>query len=382
MSNFKHIELRCISPTFDSPITDLIIELDYLRKKSLYGSTPSIIFFQLKNIFHMFESIASARIEGNITTIGDYVETKIKEPEGEDSQLREIQNMEECLEFIEKNIDNSVIDRAFVSELHKIVVKDLPVGGEEEGDRSPGAYRTKALRIKGSSLILPEPVTVPSYMNELFEFIAREDDPKYDLLKTAIVHHRFVWIRPFNNGNGRTVRMLTYAMLVKYGFNVNKGRIINPAAVFCSNRNEYYEKLSIADSGTDEGLLAWCKFVLTGLRNEIQKIDNLLEYKFLKDEILLPAINYSLDREWITETEHEILKKAISKKEIKAADLSGIVKSDRPEERSRIIRRLKNDKMLIPIEKNGRKYSICFSNNYLIRGVMKMLLDKGLVSME
>jgi hypothetical protein len=36
--------------------------------------------------------------------------------------------------------------------------------------------------------------------------------------------------------NGRTVRLFTYAMLVKTGFNVNVGRIINPTAVFCSYR--------------------------------------------------------------------------------------------------------------------------------------------------
>jgi hypothetical protein len=94
MSGFKHFDLRCVSPSFDSSLTNLIIELDYLRKKSLYGSTPPSIFFQLKNIFHMLESIASARIEGNITTIAEYVDTKIHKSESEDSKFREIQNME------------------------------------------------------------------------------------------------------------------------------------------------------------------------------------------------------------------------------------------------------------------------------------------------
>ena len=49
----------------------------------------------------------------------------------------------------------------------------------------------------------------------------KDDSPKYDLLKVAIAHHRFVWVHPFSNGNGRTVRLFTYAMLVKLGFNVN-----------------------------------------------------------------------------------------------------------------------------------------------------------------
>jgi len=58
-------------------------------------------------------------------------------------------------------------------------------------------------------------------MEELFTFINNDDDKKYDLIKTALAHHRFVWIHPFDNGNGRTVRLFTYVLLVKLGFNIN-----------------------------------------------------------------------------------------------------------------------------------------------------------------
>jgi Fic family protein len=37
--------------------------------------------------------------------------------------------------------------------------------------------------------------------------------PKYDLMKVALARHRFAWLHPFSNGNGRVVRLLTYAML-------------------------------------------------------------------------------------------------------------------------------------------------------------------------
>lgn len=132
-------------------------------------------------------------------------------------------------------------------------------------------------------------------MNELIDFVNREDSPKYDLLKAAIAHHRFVWIHPYGNGNGRTVSLFTYAMLIKTGFNVNIGRIINPTAVFCSNRNNYYNFLSEADKGTDEGIMTWVEYVLKGLEEEIEKIDKLSEYTFLRKEVLLPTISHSLE---------------------------------------------------------------------------------------
>jgi Fic family protein len=376
------VELRIVNPPFESPLTDLIIDLDHLRKKLLYGSTKPMIFFQLKNIFHMLESIASARIEGNNTTIAEYIETKISGTPGKQSEFVEIQNMEQCLEFIDKHVTDSRIDRAFISELHKMVVKELPAPPNGEGDRTPGVYRADNVKIKNSPHVPPDAISVQHYMEELLKFIEYDDKPKYDLLKIAIAHHRFVWIHPFRNGNGRTVRLFTYAMLVKYGFNVSAGRILNPAAVFCNNRAEYYDKLSQADRGTDNDILSWCEYVLKGLRIEIEKIDNLLEYTYLKSKILLPAISYSTERKFITDLEARILRKVVDLEEIKSSDISDIVPSRHNSERSRVIRRLLDSKMLIPIKKNARVYTLCFNNNYLLRGVIKSLIDNGFVRDE
>ena len=43
---FEHIDLHLVEPAFGSRLTDLIIELDYLRKKPLGGTTHPAIFFQ------------------------------------------------------------------------------------------------------------------------------------------------------------------------------------------------------------------------------------------------------------------------------------------------------------------------------------------------
>ena len=80
-AKFLDYKLKLVEPSFGSSLTDLIIELDYLRKKPLGGSTHPNVFFQLKHIFHTLESIGSARIEGNNTTIAEYIETKLESNE-------------------------------------------------------------------------------------------------------------------------------------------------------------------------------------------------------------------------------------------------------------------------------------------------------------
>ena len=368
-ARFNHIKLQIFDPEFGSGLTDLIISLDHLRKRNLQGSTHPKIFFQLKRIFHILESIGSTRTEGNHTTIAEYIETKKKKKKNRSEKITEIANSEKAMKFIDENIEKTSINRAFLCELHKQVVKDL----KEEGSETPGCYRRKNLKIAMSKHLPPDYTQVDNYMSELISFINKEMAEKYDLLKTAIVHHRFAWIHPFDNGNGRTVRLLTYAMLVKQGFTVNKGRILNPTAVFCNDRNQYYDALACADKGTKEGVLSWCEYVLNGLRSEIEKIDKLLDYNFLKNVVLLPAVSLARKRENITDRERGVLKVAINKQVFKSSDIEHLFSGKVNTERSRVLRQLRESKMIIQLKKNSRKYVIRFDNNYLLRSIIELL---------
>jgi len=372
-----------IKPDFSSEITGLIMELEHLRNKQLSGLTHPDIFFQLKHIFHMLESIGSARIEGNNTTVAEYIESRFESERNLSHGIIEIQNAEKAMQFIEENIHTNNIDRRFISELHKIVVKDLLPPPDGEGDNTPGEFRMKNVKIAKSAFTPPDYLTVPSYMEELVSFIINNNLRQYDLLKTAIAHHRFVWIHPFLNGNGRTVRLLTYAMLVKQGFNVNTHRILNPTAIFCVDRDEYYNKLAKADSGIENDITEWCEYVLSGLKREIEKIDRLLDYSYLKNTILIPAVQFSLERKYITNIESKILQRALEVKnqEISAGDLKAILKKH-PSAVSRYISQLKKEKMLMPVLNKPRKYIISFSNNFLLRGIIDALGKNGFLAVK
>src|SRR6056297_2659812 len=154
-ANFKHSNLHLVDPQFGSNLNTLILELDYLRKKPLKGTTHPLIFLQLKNIFHLLESIGSARIEGNRTTLAEYIERKIEENKKKDERFLEIENNEKALSFIEENIFHIKIDRTFISELHKMITKDLTPAPKGEGSSKPGEYRKNNVRIAGTNHIPP-----------------------------------------------------------------------------------------------------------------------------------------------------------------------------------------------------------------------------------
>lgn len=368
--------LRIVSPSFDSPLTDTLMELNHLRKLRLRGTTAPWTFFQLKHIFHMLESIGSARIEGNRTTISEYIEQKIEHKERSSERFSEIANVESAMNFIEENIsEGTEITHSFIRELHRLSVEGLT----DEGDKTPGAYRTWSVRISQSEHFPPEAYSVKPLMDDLVDFINNDDPSRYDLLKTAISHHRFTWIHPFGNGNGRVVRLLTYALLIKYGFNVKDGNILNPTAVFCNDRDRYYSELSQADNGEDDDLLGWCDYVLTGVLEEVTKVNKLLDFKYLYDNVLYPTINLGLDRGYINKTETRILLAGLKLQKFKASDLSKEFSGMTPRQRSHQISKMRESGFIKPLKEGGRTYHVNFMNNYLMRSLIKVLEEENFI---
>ncbi|MDY0282729.1 MAG: Fic family protein [Salinivirgaceae bacterium] len=378
MPTFRHYDLSLLNPAFDSPLVDVLTELEHLRRLRLVGTTPVPVFFQLKHIFHMLESLGSARIEGNHTTLADYVESKLEGFRGHPSdQLREMANIEAAMAYIEESVQQGhLLTEHFIRELHAITVDSL----EREGDATPGAYRRQQVKIAQSDHLPPESLLVPQYMQELVAFLNENHPPKYDLIKVALAHHRFGWIHPFGNGNGRVVRLLTYSLLIKYGFNVQTGgRVLNPTAVFCNDRDRYYAMLEKADAGTSGSLEAWCIYVLEGILDELRKVDRLTDFIYLADNILLPAIAFARERELITLSEARILQVGAQTGIAKASDLSPAMPGMTSAQRTYQIRKLVERKMLLPIKEGARQYTLGFSNSFLLRGIIRALSEEGFI---
>lgn len=363
---------------FENDLTGLIVELERVREKFDHGTTSPSLFFELKNIFQLSISMTSARIEGNHTTVVDVVDA-INDNQDKGSEVpddvREIVNIQEGINFIESTITDSTINinKEYICQVHKIVVKDLV----REGDERPGGFRTKPVIINKSLHKPPQPSDVDECMQELVEFINKEHGPQFDLLKDAIVHHRFTWIHPFTNGNGRVARLLTYAMMAKQGFIDASGiRALNPTAVFGSNREGYYNYLGKADSLKDGDILAWAEYMLKGVKNDLDKVANLQHAEYVRDQIIIPALKVSLERRRITQLEYDMLRVAARKDYVEAKDFYSILPSNNVT-RSRAIKRLRIARLLKDFPGNSRRYRIGLAGNVLTSSIMQQLDSNG-----
>jgi len=378
--SFNHFDLKIVTPDYSSELTDIILELEKLRPgRKLRSNVHPLIFFQLKKVFHLLESLGSVRIEGNNTTLAEVVEKTIegKIRSSFEEKTKEYLNNLEALDFIEEHVqEGTLINRMLISELHKIVVKDL--SKNKEGDSNPGNYRRHPVQISKSKHKPPGPEIIQGYMDELFKFNEQySTQAKYNLLATSIAHHRFAWIHPFGNGNGRVVRLLTYAMLLSTGFSVQG--ILNPTAIFCIDRDKYYKMLENADRGSKSAQLSWCQYVLSNLKHEISKIEKLLDMDYLFDKILLPAIEISLKKKIITADECIVLSAGCKLGEFVAGDISPKLGKKYPYEVTRIINNLKNQNMIASVPKSKRKYHVVFTKSLLLRGLIETLKVESFV---
>jgi Fic family protein len=364
---------------FDSDLTRAIIELERARASLRHGSTPDSVYNELAALSRLLTSIMSARIEGNRTSILDAVSGAVEQRHSDaafpDEGVEEIMNLQRAVDFIDENTSRMPIGNLFIRELHRIAVDGLT----REGDRTPGAYRLEEVTIGQSAHRPPWPADVPDHMNELIDFIAEDVEPQKQLLQVAIAHHRFLWIHPFGNGNGRVARLLTYAMLRRQGVTADGGlRAINPTAVFGADRGTYYDHLERADTLTDDGILEWCTYLLDGLASDVVKAMRLIDADFVIDELLIPSVERLRRSGGLTDSEARALTITAERTVIAASDLVEVFPGTKSH-RSGAIRRLIDRGLLERHPENSRKYRLVLSPNDLTIHLVHRLDRVGLL---
>jgi Fic family protein len=121
-------------------------------------------------------------------------------------------NHHDAIYFVESLVSkNYLLTDKDILTIHGLVLQKI----EKE---FAGRYRNAGVRISGANFVPPNAIKVDSYMMDLIDWLNDEKIPINSIVKAAIFHHRFVWIHPFFDGNGRTVRLVFNLFLMKLGF--------------------------------------------------------------------------------------------------------------------------------------------------------------------
>ncbi|OGG02423.1 hypothetical protein A2Z33_05180 [Candidatus Gottesmanbacteria bacterium RBG_16_52_11] len=153
-------------------------------------------------------------------------------------------------------------------------------------------------------------------------------------ITAGLFHHQFVYIHPFEDGNGRVCRILTALLFLRAGYRINRYFILDD--YYDIDRQQYSDKLHSADTGAKT---EWLEYFSDGVKFSLQSA-------LAKYENALRQLRFA---EKPTPRENQVLKILTENREASSADISRELKVSR--QQSHALLRSLLDKGLI--EKKG-----------------------------
>lgn len=234
-----------IKVTLTNEILNYITEIDKNRYDVASFKLPKSVANKLRKNSKKKSSYASTKIEGNPLSENQVYE--VIESDEHKHFLRpeqEVRNYYLALNYLEEKAQKKEkFSKKLILDLQKLVEKGAPK--EKIGLRAqtpPGVLFAVYDSETGSpDYIPPECKDLPELLDELVTYVNKTDD--HPLIVAAIVHYQLVTIHPFEDGNGRTARLLSGYILDINGYGFNG--IGSLEEYFAYDVHEYYESIQM-----------------------------------------------------------------------------------------------------------------------------------------
>jgi Fic family protein len=203
---------------------------------------------------------------------GDYTLRELEEMKAHDVAFKVTKDgaLEEediLTEKFIKELNKTILVRPFYKEA--ITLEGHPTRRLIE----PGQYKIfpNSVRLENGEIFhYTSPENTPMQMGDLVDWYRKETDNKqlHAVQIAALFHYKFVVIHPFDDGNGRTSRLLMNYLLIRNGY--------APAVIESVDKKNYLSALNKADTGNIEAFveyiakltLKWQKLFLKAISGE------------------------------------------------------------------------------------------------------------------
>jgi Fic family protein len=143
----------------------------------------------------------------------------------------------------------------------------------------------------------PDFAALPKFLDRFHSFYGDQSILETDrLVAIAAAHHRLAWIHPFDDGNGRVIRLQSHAQLIRHG--IAGHGLWTLSRGLARWRQRYLACLEAADQGrrgdldgrgnlSDAALADFCVFFLETMLDQI---------RFMSELLGLPALRTRVER--------------------------------------------------------------------------------------
>jgi Fic family protein len=238
-------------------------------------SFPRAVLVEMERTAREISAYSSTSIEGNPLPLTEVKKILKNRPEVLRDTEREVINYNQALESLNRSLSKSEIrlDIKLILSIQKKITSGL-------------LAKYRCGRIRNEPVFINDPRTgktvfwppdhqdVKPLLNDLIGFIhnnRRQIDP---LILAGLFHKQFVIIHPFIDGNGRTARLATKAILADMG--VNTFNLFSFENYYNRNVSKYFEKVGVLGNYYDikngVDFTAWLEYFTDGIIDELLRV--------------------------------------------------------------------------------------------------------------
>lgn len=251
---------------------------------------------KLKQIARLRSGVYSTKIEWNRISYAEAERflawEKIKARPRDEKELK---NYMKVLDYIESRESAKTITEKDIFKIHQLTTKDILDKSHHNRRRN----QANAVYNEWWWIVFlpPDRKDVPKLITELLDFVNKQKEISV-IIRAWLLHHWFVIIHPFIDGNGRTARALTQLFLYQNGFNTKK--YFSLEEYYDSDLANYYDAIFIGNDfySAQKKTIDSTKFVeyfLAGLEHELEylkkTIENIKDDEQFENKLIIARLN-------------------------------------------------------------------------------------------
>lgn len=297
-------------------ITDNLLanikRVNYLVHELNNRRFPNIVLLELERNAREVSSYSSTSIEGNPLPLTEVKKILKSKPAHIRDSEKEVLNYNQALQDLNNQLKEEKVRLSLnlILKIQKQVTEELLPKFES------GKLREKPVAVNdpriGKSVYLPPDVKdVRLLMENLVQFINANEEKIDTLILAGIFHKQMVIIHPFMDGNGRTTRLVTKALLAAMG--LNTFNLFSFENYYNQNVTKYFQ--TVGEFGNYYDLVEkidftnWLEYFTGGIIDELLRVEKLLPNNAINPQTqlkphYLKIIEYIREKGFISDREY------------------------------------------------------------------------------
>lgn len=239
-----------------------------------------VVLLDMERRAREISAYSSTSIEGNPLPLTDVKRILKNSPENARDSEKEVLNYNKALTELDTLIKNEkdIFNKGLVLKIQQAITTGL-IEKYRCGKIRQESVFVNNPKTRQTVYLPPDHQDVENLLGELFLYLNKNKNIVDPLILAGIFHKQFVIIHPFVDGNGRTTRLATKALLAKMG--LNTFHLFSFENYYNQNVSRYFQEVGVLGNYYEIedkiDFTSWLEYFTDGIIDELLRVIKELE---------------------------------------------------------------------------------------------------------